>query len=247
MARYGSDDVAFVLVDGYDIRGYLTTLDESREASVEDTTVLGDGWQQQAATGTKRYELSQEGFYDDEAGGVNESLVASNGAARVMAFGFAGNATGQSFTGVAGPVQARYDRAATTGELHKATAEYQASGAIEDGRIVHPLGAETTATGDSEATPVDDGASSAAGAALYLGLTALALDGGTSVTITVEHSADNITYTPLGAFAAVSAAADAERLVVAGTVNRYLAVSWSFAGAAGAGRSVTFMVGVARQ
>ena len=41
MSRHGSDDVAFVLIDGYDVRGFLTTLDESREAGTEDTTVLG--------------------------------------------------------------------------------------------------------------------------------------------------------------------------------------------------------------
>lgn len=246
MARHGSDDVAFVLIDGYDVRGYLTTLDESRQAGTEDTTVLGDAWGQNAATGVNRYELSQEGFYDDAAGAVNAALVAGNGVARVVAFGFAGNAVGQPMTGVAGPLQAQYDRMVEVGALHKASAEYRASGAIEDGVIVHALGAETTATGDTTAGPVDGAASSADGAALYLAITALALDGGTNVTITVEHSADDVTYTTLGTFAAATATG-AERLVVAGTVNRYLAVSWAFGGAAGAARSVTFMVGVCRQ
>jgi len=246
MSRHGSDDVAFVLIDGYDVRGFLTTLDESREAGTEDTTVLGDAWGQVAATGVNRYELSQEGFYDDDAGAVNAALVAGNGTARVIAFGFAGNTAGQPMTGVAGPLQAKYDREVTVGELHKATAEYQASGAIEDGVIVHALGAETTATGDTTAAPVDNGASSADGAALYLAITALALDGGTGVTVTVEHSADDVTYTTLGTVAAATAIG-AQRITVAGTVNRYLAVSWAFGGAAGAARSVTFMVGVCRQ
>ena len=109
-----------------------------------------------------------------------------------------------------------------------------------------PVAAETTATGDTTAAPVDSGASSADGAALYLAITALALDGGTGVTVTVEHSADDVTYTALGTFAAAPALG-AQRVVVTGTVNRYLAVSWAFGGAAGAARSVTFMVGVCRQ
>ncbi len=247
MAKYGSDDVGFILIDGYDVRGYTTTFDESRQAGVEDTTVLGDAWQQQSSTGVNRYELSQEGFYDDAVDALHDALVTLSGAPRVLAFGFAGNAIGQPFTGVAGPVQAKYDRAASTAELHKASAEYQASGAIEDGIVLHAHATETTASGDTTGMSVDNGAATAGGAAVYLAVSALNLDGGTGLTIKVRHSTNNATWADLATFAVVTSAPASQRLVVAGAVNRYLAVSWSIGGSPGAGRRATFMVGAVRR
>lgn len=246
MATYGSDQVAFVLIDGYDVRGQLTTLEDNREANLEDVTVLGESWESHAATGVKRYELTQEGFYDDAAGAINDALAGTSGAARVVAFGYAGNTAGQPFVGAAGPLQSSYQRAAAVNELTKAVAEYNASGAIEDGAIVHALGAETAASGNTEAAAVDSGAPSSDGGAAYLAVTALTLDGGTGLTVRARHSADDITYADLATFATVTTAPDAERVTFAGTVNRYLAVAWTFNGSAGAARIASFMVGVAR-
>ena len=47
---------------------------------------------------------------------------------------------------------------------------------------------------------------------------------GTSVTVTIQHSPDNATWTTLIAFTAVTAAPAFQRLAVTGTVNRYLRV-----------------------
>lgn len=246
MATYGSDDVGFILVGGYNVIGVTTQIEETRAALTEDITVLGDAWEQTGATGIKRYELTQEGFYDDAADSVNAALVASHGVARVIAFGYEGNTAGAAFVGVAGPLQASYERTVKVNEFHKASAEYRAAGAIQDGVIVHALGERTTASGNTQAGSVDSGASSANGGAVYVQVAALNLDGGTGLSLTIQHSADNTTFATLATAASVTAAPDAERIVVAGTINRYLAVAWSFTGSAGAARSATFMVGVAR-
>ena len=76
---------------------------------------------------------------------------------------------------------------------------------------------------------------------------ALTLGGYTNFAPLVKHSTDNVTFTTLGTFSVVTAAPNAQRLVVAaGTaVNRYLAMSWSYGGA-GSGQSVKFFVGFAR-
>lgn len=47
---------------------------------------------------------------------------------------------------------------------------------------------------------------------------------GTSVTVTVQHSPDNSTWSTLAAFTAVTAAPAAQRVTAAGTVGRYLRV-----------------------
>lgn len=82
---------------------------------------------------------------------------------------------------------------------------------------------------DTEATngaDVDGGAATDYGAQAYLQLTAFT---GTSVTVTVQHSADNSTWSSLMAFTAVTAAPAAQRISVSNTttVDRYLRVSTS--------------------
>lgn len=57
------------------------------------------------------------------------------------------------------------------------------------------------------------------GAQSYLQVTQFT---GTSVTVTVQHSPDNSTWTTLTAFTAVTAAPATQRLAAAGTVGRYL-------------------------
>jgi len=57
------------------------------------------------------------------------------------------------------------------------------------------------------------------GAQAYLQVTQIT---GTSVTVTVQHSPDNSTWSTLVAFTAVTAAPAAQRLTAAGTVSRYL-------------------------
>lgn len=85
---------------------------------------------------------------------------------------------------------------------------------------------------------VDGGAASASGAAAYLQVTGFT---GTSVTVTVQHSADNSTWSTLAAFTAVTAAPAWQRVKAAGAVDRYLRVI-----TAGTFTSATFAAAVIR-
>lgn len=80
------------------------------------------------------------------------------------------------------------------------------------------LRSDTAATNGPD---VDGGTGSASGAAAYLQVTGFA---GTSVTVTVQHSADNSAWSPLAAFTAVTAAPAWQRVAVSGAVDRYLRV-----------------------
>lgn len=245
MAKYGSDDVGFLLIDGYDVLGVTTQMEHTIEALLEETTALGDSWTEHTYTGLQRATLTQEGFFDDAGGSSHAALNEKQGSSRVVCFGLEGNTIGEKFVGHAGAMQAAYVRVASRGQLQKANAKYESNGTVEEGLILHAHGAETAASGNTTATPVDNAASSASGGSGYLQVSALTLGGYTNVAIKVRHSADNITYADLVAFTVVTAAPAAERKTVAGTVNRYLAASWAFGGA-GAAPSVTFLAGFFR-
>lgn len=244
MPRYSSPDVGFLLIGGYSVLGDTTSLEDNREAMLEDATVLGSGWEEHANVGVKRYELTQQGFYNSDTDRSNALLV-NTGTSRVLSFAPEGNVLGRKFVG-SPMIQADYQRQISRGVLHKANASYRSEGQHDEGKIIHTHKAESAASGDTEgADSQDAGASSANGGAGYLQVSDLTLGGYTSVTVKIRHSSDDITYVDLVTFASVTAKPTAERKTVAGTVNRHLAHSWLFNGAGG-GQSVTYAVGFAR-
>src|SRR6185312_3608827 len=99
MTTYGSKDVAFVLIDGLNVLGQATALDEKRSATTDENTAFGDEWNRKAFSGIKSYTLSQEGFYNDAAHSSNEALAGHEGSLRVLCYGFATNAIGKRFVG----------------------------------------------------------------------------------------------------------------------------------------------------
>jgi hypothetical protein len=246
VSKYSSKDCIFV-VDGYNILGVLTDVGHSVEAVLEEDTALGDTWATFDALGINKADLTQEGFFDDDADSVNAALNEQQGVSRIVCLGFEGNTIGKHFTGYQGAMQVDYNRLASIAKLHRCNARYQGSGKAEDGRILHALTART-ADGDTELTPVDNTVDTDYGGAVYLQLTALTLGGYTDLTVKVRHSADNVTYDDLTTFTALVTAPGKERKTIAAGVDsmkRYLAVSWAFTGT-GADPSATFFVGAAR-
>ena len=244
MSKWGSDD-GFLLVDGYDLAGVSTALEDTVEAMTEDTMGIGDSWPEPEYVGLKQWSLTQQGFYNDAADSVNAALNGSQGAQRVVCYGFEGSTPGKRFVGASGAVEVDYHRVISRGELHKANANYQGSGRVWEGVILHELSTET-ADGDTEgADSVDNGASSANGGVWFVQVPALSLGGHTNLTVKLRHSADDITYADKDTATAVTSAPAVEARTVAGTINRYTACSWDFTGA-GSGPSARFFVGLAR-
>jgi hypothetical protein len=244
VSKHGSGDVAFLLVDGYSILGTQTEFTAKKEAITEETTVLGDTAVGHTAVGLSKGEFSQKGYFDDTALSSNAALVSKQGTSRVMCYGLEGNVAGAAFTGWRGAMQADFERVISRGGLHKANASYVVSGAIDEGVILHLLTTESGA-GNTRTGYIDSSASSANGAEGYLQVRDLSLGGYTNVVVLIEHSTDHSSWVTLITFTAVTAAPAAEAKAVAGTVNRYLATSWSFTGA-GSGPTVGFMAGLAR-
>jgi hypothetical protein len=154
--KHGSQDIAFFLVDGRNVLGVLTSVNDAVEATTEETSPLGpDGaWQSNRPVGTKKAELSQDGFFDDAVGSIHDTLNEQQGVSRVVCYGVEGNAVNSGFTGYAGGYFSKYSRLSQRNQLHKANASYAIAGAVEDAVILHPYGART-ADDDTEATPAD--------------------------------------------------------------------------------------------
>lgn len=251
MAKYGSGDVAFVLLDGYSLAGYTTEFSDEIEALTEETTVLGDTYEAVAAVGMKKAKFSWKGFYDDTALAANAALVTASGTgpgtARVMCYGIATNAKGKKFTGYLGAMEDKYSRIASRGALHKAEASFTGQGEVLEGDILHELTAETSASGNSDASSVDNGAASSNGGRGFLQVTAITLGGYTSFTVTNRMSTDNISFVAGQAFSAVTArGALTGSIGAGGSVYRYMSSGWVFNGA-GSGQTATFMCGFARK
>jgi len=249
VAKYGSPQAAPFLIGGYSLVGYLTNFTHKHEALTEESHTLGSSWVENAHTGVKRWELSQEGFYDDASGGVHQALEAGLGAsARILCWGVEGNTAGAEFVG-ASALEIDYERIIGRNELHKIRASFRGSSAQRDGLILRAYGG-ATASGNSTAAAVDFGASATNGGVAFLQIGSLHLDGGsaTGFDVDVLHSADNLTFTSWAGFARVTAtgtpAAAAQRISSTATLQRYAAVRW--APNASALTSAQFFVGLAR-
>lgn len=242
MARISSADCAFFLAGGYSLLGDITMLEDEREAIIEDTTVLGLAWEAQSYVGIKRWKLTQEGFYNDVALGHNVAFV-TPGASKVVSFAPEGNTLGAKMPS-SPTVQGTYKRQIGGKALTKASVTFESEGNHDECKIVAPLAARGAAS-NTQATSLDNTASSANGGAGYLQMTTLSLDGYTNIVVKISHSSDNATFVPLVTFTAVTAAPAAERKTVAGTVNRYLAAEWAYTGS-GTSPTATWVAGFAR-
>lgn len=251
MANYGSDDVGFILIGGYDLRPNATDFSHNGEAMLEDTTVLGDSWGQQAYVGLRRHDLAVNGFYDDAALRSVEALATRAGTARIVSYALEGNTIGKNVVNLVSGVEANVSRVASRGAFHKLNTTIQGSGAWEQGKILFALGSTGSATGNTQGSPVDGGTSSTGGAGIWH-LNALTLDTATGLIAWVRHSSDDVTYATLVTFTRATSTAvvpGAERVETTAAVERYLAAAWEFgttAAAGGATRSMTSMIEFSR-
>lgn len=236
MANFGSPSVGFVLVGGIDLLpvDVLAVEDLSKESLLEVTHGLGKTDEESKATGVMKGAFGLTRYYDD---GVNP-FVGSEQTPQVGCLSWNGNVVGGKFTGFAGLFGA-HARAIKRGELHKVKETYTVSGQVEEGIVLQELEAKTADWNTEGADSVDNGASSAGGGAGYLQVKAYT--GFTNVVFKVRHSADDSTYVDLVTFTTVTAIG-AQRVAVAGTVNRHLAADGNVTGSG----SVTPMVGFSR-
>lgn len=240
--KFGSPS-QFLLVDGYNLQGTgIKGLQYKIRALNEDVTGIGDTARTRVPTGIVELTISQSGaFFDTSANGGHAALkdVTTNpqATARVITLGYAGNTVGETFVGAEGMYSQVYDVLGAVGALTKANAEYAISGRVDQGVILKALAAITA---DTTGTSHDNSAASTGGGAAHLQVTAYS--GLTNAVITVEDSADNVSFATIATFATVTSAPTAERKTIAGTIRRHTRYVVDVTGTG----SITFLVGIAR-
>lgn len=119
--------------------------------------------------------------------------------------------------------------ATSVDDVGSAEVEFQNTTGLERALILHPLAAKTV-TG--EGTALDNGASGSPtedGASAILHVTAVSGTDTPTLTVKVEHSADDITYADLITFNAATGVGS-QYGTATGTVNRYLKVTYTISG-----------------
>jgi hypothetical protein len=225
MGKAGSADFSVFQVDGFDLLpAKVQTATHKVENVLEQTTGLGDRWEEHTPTGLRRVLVTQTGaFFDTRQNTIHEAFQGMPLTPRtlVMAVGPAGG-TAVVATGV---YNQSYSVEAKNAKLTRANVTYTVSGAVSESAIVQ---APDPQTADWTSAVIDQGAATAGGGeALQL---VTQLTGPTGFVGTLRDSPDGIVFADLIAFASVVAAGAAKTLPIAGTIDRYVVYSGNLDG-----------------
>lgn len=229
-----------VLFDATNLSGYLNSASASSNVETAETTAFGNN-SKTYIVGLKDGTISVAGMFDGAVSAIDPILQAKIGVENATVTILPDGSTIGNRATMANTDLTSYDISSPVGDVVSVSAELQADGGVDSGRSLQALTAvSSTGTG----TSVDNSASSSNGGVGHLHVTANAHDD--TVTIKVQHSADNSTWADLDTFTVVSASTTtSERRVVAAgtTVNRYLRASHTLAGSG----DVTYQLSFARR
>ena len=122
-----------------------------------------------------------------------------------------------------------YEVSGAVADVVQTSAEFQSSDGVEHGKI---LSSGTAISSTGNGTSVDNALSSANGGVGFLSVPTNTRNG--NITVKVQQSADNSTFTDLITFTVVTSTQKTfERVEVTGTVARYLRVNYTVAGSTG--------------
>jgi hypothetical protein len=217
--RHGKNTV--VLIDQFDLSGYFKESTTSRSVETSDTTAFGNSAKTYIA-GLKDATMNLSGMFDGSVGAVDETMAASlGGIDDIVTVQIEGNVVG-TIAHMMEAQQTSYEVSSPVGDVVSVTAQLQADGGLESGRVLAPATVVTTAT-TTNGTSVDNAAASTNGGVAHVHVTANA--NLNTTTIKVQHSTDNSTWVDLVTFATVATTIKTSQkvTVAAGaTVNRYL-------------------------
>ena len=220
---------AEALLGGKDISGYLNSADTNIDVDTAETTTFKKDWKTHIV-GDSAGTIEMGGLYDPALTDITDNLGSDPGAVLTVA---PSGYTRGDLARLVSVLSTKMSESSPVGGVVMFKWSVKADGPIGFGHILHALAEETS---DGSSTYFDGGASSANGAIAHLHVTSTDDD----LDVIVEDSADHSSWSTIGTFTTKSAAG-AERLVITGTVQRYLRVSFTLAGV-----SSTFSVSLAR-
>lgn len=241
--RHGKNTRVFV--DAFDLSNMLREYTFTGEADVAETSAFGT-FDKTFVVGLIGSQANLSGMFSGGAGetdAVFNALVGDDNdhvnTILPEGIGAAGSGIGLKAIMIPGRFNGRTINGSIS-DMVGAAATIQGSGVTRMGHTLHDYVTAETATGNS--TSIDNGAATAFGGAGHLHVPVNSRNG-TGI-FKVQHSTDNAAWSDLITFTTVPSTTTAsERVVVAGTVNRYTRGQWTIAGAAG---SITFAIAFAR-
>ena len=229
-----------VFVNEYDFSTYFN--DVSATTSVETAEVSAFGSNaKEYIVGLLDGTVSLSGMFDGTATGTDVvfSAVLGSTTKQNVIVAPSGHSNGASAI-VLEADDTSYEVSGAVADVVQTSAEFQSSDGVEHGKILSS-GSTVTATGNG--TSVDNALSSANGGVGFLSVPTNTRNG--NITVKVQQSADNSTFTDLITFTEVtSTQKTSQRVEVAGAVARYLRVNYTVAGSTG---SATPVVAFARR
>jgi hypothetical protein len=219
-----------VFVDEFDFSSYFNDVSASTTVETAETSTFGSS-AKEYISGLKDGTVSLSGLFESTADeGTDDYFSTVLGGATKQKVIVA--TEGHALDGRAVMLESdatSYEVSGAIADVVQASAEFQSTEGVEHG-VILSSGATVTSTGNGSSS--DNGASTANGGVGYVSVPVNTRNG--NVTIKIQQSADNSTFTDLVTFTVVSSATKtSERVEVTGTVARYLRVSYTVAGSTG--------------
>jgi hypothetical protein len=210
---------------------------DSFDIQMSADTAEGSGFQDTSKSynpGQIDATLSLDGFFNVEATAADKILSDAIGASAIWCVFPEGDAITKSGYGISG-IENSHQVMSTKDDNARITAGCQSNVGAE--RIISLLPLSTKSASGSGTVNDNTAATTDIGGSAYIQATAIT----GNVAVKIEHSTDNAAWTDLVSFAAVTAI-KAERVAIAGTINRYTKVTYTLDG----GESITMQVSLHR-
>ena len=208
-------------IDGHDLSGDVTSVDtiSGSKATLETPVIESAGMGRLAGHGSG--EISFTSWFDDGTN-LEHTALAGMPTTDVVVLYTRGVASDSPAAGIVAK-QINYDGSKGSDKSLTMNVQCLANAVPLEWGVLLTAGAITQSSAGSESSK-DDSASSSNGIAAYLQM--IDINSGTP-TITIEHSANNSSWSTLLSFSAVANGNEpaAERVTASGTVNRYLRIT----------------------
>lgn len=224
-----------IFVDEYDFSAYFNDMSASTTVDTAETSAFGTS-AKTYIPGHKDGTVSLSGMFEGTADtGTDDffSSVLGSSTKQQVIIAPEGHANGTRAIALQAD-STSYEASSPIGDVVQASVEFQSNEGVEHG-VILSSGSAITATGNG--TSVSNGAATTNGGVGFLSVPANDRNG--AITVKIQQSADDSTFTDLITFTAVSTETPTfERVEVTGTVQQYLRVNYTVAGSSGSATPV---------
>ena len=218
-----------VFINEYDFSTYFNDVSATSTVETSEVSAFGSS-AKEYIVGLLDGTVSLSGMFDGTATGTDVvfSAVLGSTTKQNVIVAPSGHSNGATAI-VLEADDTSYEVSGAVADVVQTSAEFQSSDGVEHGKILSS-GAAISATGNG--TSVDNTAASTNGGVGFVSVPTNTRNG--NITVKVQQSADNSTFTDLITFTVVTSTQKTfQRVEVTGTVARYLRVNYTVAGSTG--------------